>query len=98
MKGIFLLATVLLFLFSTALTSSKMAGFNQPIAVHQTTAKPGAANHMIYDAQRRQMILLAAPRQAEREEVWGWDGKQWLFIPSTGPAVRELSAAAYARL
>ena len=95
MKVIFTLATVLLFLLPNTLSPSKMAASNEPTTAQQATAKPSAANHMVYDAQRRQMILLTCPRQSEREEVWGWDGKQWQFIPSSGPAVRELSAAAY---
>jgi hypothetical protein len=96
MKVIFTLATAFLLLFCKAITPPKMAAGDAPVTPQQAAAvKPSSANHMVYDAQRRQMVLLTAPRQAEREEMWGWDGKQWLFIPSTGPAVRELSGATY---
>lgn len=95
MKAIFTLTTMLLLLFCLTVTPSNLTACDEPVVPLQANAKPSAANHMIYDAQQRQMLLLACPRQVEREEVWGWDGKQWQFIPSVGPAVRELSAAAY---
>lgn len=95
MKIIFALATVALLLFSITLTSVKKAALIEIALPQQMATKPTAVNHMIYDAQRRQMILLACPRQSEKEEIWGWNGKQWQFIPSSGPPVRELSSAAY---
>ena len=33
----------------------------------------------------RQALLLTTSRQSEREEVWGWDGKQWRLIHGSGP-------------
>lgn len=58
-------------------------------------AKPGPANHMLYDAQRRQLVLLTASPQTGREEMWSWEGKQWQLIPGSGPAARELGSAVY---
>jgi hypothetical protein len=66
-----------------------------PIEPPQVAAKPGPATHMLYDTHRRQVVLLTASKQAEREAVWGWDGRQWAPIPGAGPEARELGGAAY---
>lgn len=95
MKIIFALATASILLFSIILTAPKKAALLETAVPQQKAAKPTSANHMLYDAQRRQIILLACPRQSEKEEVWSWNGKQWQILPNSGPAVRELSSAAY---
>jgi hypothetical protein len=95
MKALFALSTLLLCWLCNATSLPKSAAFAEPASSAQVAAKPGPADHMVYDAQRRQMVLLIASKQTEREEVWGWDGKQWQLIPSSGPAARELGGAAY---
>lgn len=59
------------------------------------TAKPGYANHLLYDAQERQLMLVAPSRQSGQQELWRWSGKQWVLLPGIGPAARELGGAAY---
>ncbi len=87
--GIFTLTTILLCLSFSAVKQPNLA------ALGQTVAKPRAASHLVYDERLRRMLLLAAPRQAQREELWTWEGKQWTFVSSAGPATRELGAATY---
>lgn len=95
MKMIFPVVTALLFFFSRAITPPQLAPFNELAAPQQGTAKPDSANHIVYDTQLHQMILLTAFHQSGLEEIWGWDGKQWKLIPGSGPSARELSGAVY---
>ncbi len=53
---------------------------------------------LIYDEQRRQVVLLSGyqpPNQPQFDELWRWQGKRWELLPGTGPVARSLSAAAY---
>jgi hypothetical protein len=95
MRVVFTLTIVSLFLFPGAPTHLKMAAPGGTAASIQAATNPGPANHMLYDVERRQVILLTASQQSGREEVWRWDGKGWQLIPGPGPTARELSAAAY---
>ena len=92
MKTLATIATVLLCLRFNLPTQP--VAFDAKVAAPQAAAKPGPANHMIYDAQRRQVVLLVS-NQSGQEELWGWDGQQWRLIPGSGPAARELSGAVY---
>ena len=89
MRSIFTLVLIMSLLIPGAAARPEMA------APAQVGANPGPANHMLYDARLRQVVLLTAPKQPEREAVWGLDGKGWQLISGAGPAARDLSAAAY---
>jgi hypothetical protein len=95
MKATTILATVLLCLLVNADAQPSRAVLHQAKAASVGALKPGPASHMVYDTQRRQVVLLAASKQSEREEVWGWDGMLWQLIHGAGPAARELSGAVY---
>jgi len=61
------------------------------------SANPVSPNQMLFHAGRGQMVMLAADDQSGFEELWGWNGKQWVLIPCSGPKppARELSGAVY---
>ncbi len=91
---------------STLALLSGLVGATSVAGTHQDTTRTVAQSphpqapsvglgHMVYDANRRRLLVLAAPRQAEREELWEWEGERWVLIPSTGPMARQLGAAAY---
>src|SRR5262245_30145005 len=92
MKTLATIATVLLCLLFNLATQP--SAFDAKVAAPQTATKPGPANHMFYDVQRRQVVLLAT-NLARQEVLCGWEGKRWKLIPCSGPAARELGGAAY---
>ena len=57
--------------------------------------KPARAEHMFYDSKLHRLLIIATSNETGKEELWKWDGKQWVYIPSEGPKVRELGGAAY---
>ena len=94
MKAIITSAIVLSFLLFNAVTQPRMRPSTKAAGSPQAT-KPGQATHMLYDTERRQVVLLTASKQSGLEELWSWNGKQWQFIPGSGPAARELGGAVY---
>lgn len=95
MKAPLALATVLALWICSAVTQPRMASSAEPAASSQAVEKSGSPEHMVYDAQSRRVVLLTASNKSGRQELWNWDGKQWTFIPGSGPEARELGGAAY---
>ncbi len=63
-----------------------------------TRPSPRQGHSLVYDEQRRRVILLDGyqkPYQPDYGEVWSWDGKSWTLIPGSGPSGRSLSGVAY---
>ena len=63
-------------------------------------SKPGkrSGHTMVYDSQRRRVILYGGDDYAlpEFEDTWEWDGVKWLErTPETGPGQKYYHAAAY---
>ncbi len=67
-----------------------------PGALYEQAAAPAAGlSHMVFDANRSRLTVLAAPRQAEQEELWELDGQRWTLLSRAGPRARQLGAATY---
>ena len=64
-------------------------------AIAQPSIKPSRVQHMLYDTQHKQIMLLSASSESGFEEVWSWNGSEWKLSSVTGPPARETGAAVY---
>jgi hypothetical protein len=67
------------------------------LAISQSTqpSRPVRAQHMVYDTQRKQILLLSISPASGREELWSWNGKDWKPSSTPGPPARESGGAVY---
>lgn len=92
MKALFTLATVAWCLLGNAVYQPGMDASGRQMAANPG---PHSSNSLVYDAQQHKVILLTGSNQAEREDVWSWDGKQWQVMPGAGPTARGQSSTVY---
>src|SRR5690606_39858648 len=70
------------------------SALSSPIAF-QAADGPREVTHLIDDAARKQVLLLASPPESTQLQIWRWEGSGWRLLSADGPPARHLGGAAY---